>query len=47
MSVRPHLLSSLAESFRRLVPAVYEEARVSGMSTTTTVNDSTGNPSFF
>uniref|UniRef100_A0A914R1Q4 Uncharacterized protein n=1 Tax=Panagrolaimus davidi TaxID=227884 RepID=A0A914R1Q4_9BILA len=41
MSVRRHPLSSLAESFRRLVPAIYEEARVLGISTTTTVTDST------
>uniref|UniRef100_A0AC35EXT3 Ubiquitin-like domain-containing protein n=1 Tax=Panagrolaimus sp. PS1159 TaxID=55785 RepID=A0AC35EXT3_9BILA len=41
MSVRCHLLFSLAESFRCLVPAPYEEARVPGMSTTTTVYDST------
>uniref|UniRef100_A0A914QRQ2 Uncharacterized protein n=1 Tax=Panagrolaimus davidi TaxID=227884 RepID=A0A914QRQ2_9BILA len=36
MSVRHHPLSSLAESFRRLVPAIYEEVRA-----TTTVNYST------
>uniref|UniRef100_A0A914QYD7 Uncharacterized protein n=1 Tax=Panagrolaimus davidi TaxID=227884 RepID=A0A914QYD7_9BILA len=41
MSVRRHPLSSLAESFRRLVPAIYEEARVLGISTTTTATDST------
>uniref|UniRef100_A0A914PSW1 Uncharacterized protein n=1 Tax=Panagrolaimus davidi TaxID=227884 RepID=A0A914PSW1_9BILA len=41
MSVRRQPLYSLVETFRRLFPATYEEARVPGMSTTTTVNDST------
>uniref|UniRef100_A0A914PDN4 Uncharacterized protein n=1 Tax=Panagrolaimus davidi TaxID=227884 RepID=A0A914PDN4_9BILA len=41
MSVRRHPLYTLAENILRLVPAIYEEARVPGISTTTTVSDST------
>uniref|UniRef100_A0AC35GKY6 Uncharacterized protein n=1 Tax=Panagrolaimus sp. PS1159 TaxID=55785 RepID=A0AC35GKY6_9BILA len=36
-SVCRHPLYSLAESFRRLIPGIYEEARVLGISTTTTL----------
>uniref|UniRef100_A0AC35G3G4 Uncharacterized protein n=1 Tax=Panagrolaimus sp. PS1159 TaxID=55785 RepID=A0AC35G3G4_9BILA len=40
-SVCRHPLYSMAESFRRLIPRIYEEALVLGTSTTTTVNDIT------